>query len=1442
MGIADKIFGIGEKVEALVAERMSIEKVEMDQKILETEQRMMDVSDQKSSEKAKEIAGQMFEQYRVDLEKSTKEKYDEEAKSYLYDPFSMMESLGYKERIMSMSYDTLRLMSERNAVVAAIIQTRIHQVTSFSRPPRSKYDIGYEFGMRDREREPSNDDKKKMKELGKFLESTGMPSVIEEEERDSFDTFLSKYVRDSLVYDQGCFEIVSGRGNMPVAFYAIDGSTIRFATTPSILKRMAGYSEAQVSEMWKRQMMDLNQSTFNREKSADPEKIKYVQVISGRVMNTYTEREIGFGIRNPRTYLQQNKYGVGELEIMVSVVTAHLWAEEYNKRFFCLMNSICYTDFGSFEIEDLYKRKSLGLDLGHIWTGKGWVKYDVFKTGKRKKCITELKDGREIISSLDHLFLIADDFGELIWKKQSELEIGDWVLVNRFAVDVDFEEKLFYHCKKFDIVSCSEDLWEIIGWLVGDGIVVDRYEQRCGSSRVGLLYRSDTEYDIMIKHKKILESLGFNPKIGKRPMLDFPGEVLYEVTIYSEDFVDYIINVLGYKTYAKRVGGKRLPTAIFKQTNSKKKSFLRGLFSADGGWCGVPVLVSAYQDLRKDVQNLLFGLGIASRIYKKYTHLCVKDSECFCKEIGFLQKHKQRASKTTKSKKQIDNNGFSSAGCKLDRINPVWGEQIVRKAQLELNVRKSIDRTLFGYDLKTDSKLQKLANKYKLDFIVDPACYRQVQVKKLTITEEYEDMYDIEVFDDIHRFCANGIIVHNSTGSAPKGIIHFDVSGAVLPQEQLNAFRRQWHAQVAGVWNAWKTPIIATPGKLQYTNLQMGNKQMEFNTWINYLVKLLCFVPETKVSLFDGSLKRIDKIEPGDLVFSHSGNIRKVENIQIHNYKGKIICLKLRGGKVIKATEEHPFYVVPSEIGSSRINSGRRIFGDPNWIKANEIIAGQDYLIVPKPRIDIDKLNTLQIDLTKYLSEDEIIIVDKNRIKLKGNHSKTVERYIELSEDNAFVLGLLVSEGSYPGDYVTFCFNKKEIEYIKAANEFAEKFGLHLREGHQNGGTTLTMGCGVFARAFRRMFGKYSVERKIPEEILSSPLNIQKMFLSGIIAGDGAVWRYLNVSNLNYTTSSEKLIDQLEYMFILQGVYPFVGKEKNLVRTPWGLSIHGKQLEEVSMWLVGPKGDLLRNIINTINKKQHRQTIYKTESYFYVPVVETWIEDYNGKVYNMEVEGEHSYTVERFAVHNCAIYLIDPAEINFDLDRGGGMQAPMFYSVSEAKLKMSKDRGLQPLLRFLESEINKNIIWLIDPAYEFRFVGMDSRTEKDMQELRMHELQNWKTIDEVRAEDDLDPLGDEKGGDLIMNPSYITYRTQQAMQQQQASMMGGGGGPQGGGGYPGPEEEEEKGPDFGEEGPGGEKDLDQTTEQMSGERGKGEEHTGELDKILSTLKAKRAEK
>lgn len=159
----------------------------------------------------------------------------------------------------------------------------------------------------------------------------------------------------------------------------------------------------------------------------------------------------------------------------------------------------------------------------------------------------------------------------------------------------------------------------------------------------------------------------------------------------------------------------------------------------------------------------------------------------------------------------------------------------------------------------------------------------------------------------------------------------------------------------------------------------------------------------------------------------------------------------------------------------------------------------------------------------------------------------------------------------------------------------------------------------------------------------------------------------------------------------------------------------------------------------------------------------------------------------------CAVYLIDPAEINFDTRAGVGNQ-PMFMTTNEAQQKVSKDRGLQPLLRFIQNVVNEEIVWAIDDNFEFVFVGMDARTESEAIELRMKELQSYKTLNEIRREaDELPPV---KDGDVVMNPTYIGFKNQQAMQQQQQAaamqgMGGAGGPPQGGGeGAPPPSQRE----------------------------------------------------
>lgn len=80
-----------------------------------------------------------------------------------------------------------------------------------------------------------------------------------------------------------------------------------------------------------------------------------------------------------------------------------------------------------------------------------------------------------------------------------------------------------------------------------------------------------------------------------------------------------------------------------------------------------------------------------------------------------------------------------------------------------------------------------------------------------------------------------------SQGSSIKGILTFE---GTVPPDQLESFRRQWHQQVTGVSNAWKTPIMALgkDGKLNWTDLHQSNRDMEWGKYVEYLIKVICSV------------------------------------------------------------------------------------------------------------------------------------------------------------------------------------------------------------------------------------------------------------------------------------------------------------------------------------------------------------------------------------------------------------------------------------------------------------------------------------------------------------------------------------------------------------------------------------------------------------------------
>lgn len=126
---------------------------------------------------------------------------------------------------------------------------------------------------------------------------------------------------------------------------------------------------------------------------------------------------------------------------------------------------------------------------------------------------------------------------------------------------------------------------------------------------------------------------------------------------------------------------------------------------------------------------------------------------------------------------------------------------------------------------------------------------------------------------------------------------------------------------------------------------------------------------------------------------------------------------------------------------------------------------------------------------------------------------------------------------------------------------------------------------------------------------------------------------------------------------------------------------------------------------------------------------------------------------------SCALFAIDPAEINFPLQGSSG-SSPMFDQSNEYKLKNSKDRGLYPILRHIQGKINKYLISQINEKYEFVFAGLDAITRDKEIEQDEKLVKFAMTINEIRAKYDLDPV---EWGDTILDPTIVAMTMQNQM-------------------------------------------------------------------------------
>jgi hypothetical protein len=143
---------------------------------------------------------------------------------------------------------------------------------------------------------------------------------------------------------------------------------------------------------------------------------------------------------------------------------------------------------------------------------------------------------------------------------------------------------------------------------------------------------------------------------------------------------------------------------------------------------------------------------------------------------------------------------------------------------------------------------------------------------------------------------------------------------------------------------------------------------------------------------------------------------------------------------------------------------------------------------------------------------------------------------------------------------------------------------------------------------------------------------------------------------------------------------------------------------------------------------------------------------------NTNKEMEFAKWMEFLTLITCSVYKVDPSELGFKF----GQQSTLFGEQGQKqRLDHSKDKGLKPLLKVIQKNIDKFIVSELDSNYEFWFTGIDIEDETIKLDNDIKKLSNGMASMRDKFKEYSGREFDEEK-DIILNSVYL----QQKMQQQ----------------------------------------------------------------------------
>ena len=464
----------------------------------------------------------------------------------------------------------------------------------------------------------------------------------------------------------------------------------------------------------------------------------------------------------------------------------------------------------------------------------------------------------------------------------------------------------------------------------------------------------------------------------------------------------------------------------------------------------------------------------------------------------------------------------------------------------------------------------------------------------------------------------------------------------------------------------------------------------------------ICLNSKALVLMYDNSIKQISNVRLGEKVITHLGRARTVTKTYRRKYQGEMIEINAAGcPDKVQATPNHEFLAVTFDVSDKiRSKSGAKyFFSKPKynkglrWVRADEL-KPQDVLAIPKQKYETETCFFDLCDVVPHynfnadsiwgnkvgfnpnkesyreLSEKfettigviesivrrkrktaNIFSIQINKYLDENNYQRILQpqkinRRIFLNEKLMRLVGYFTAEGYIVGNpnnrQLRFAFNETETDFCDdVKNLISEIFGYDKTRFRQTPrhAVEVTIHNHAIANFFEGLLPKGAANKSLPDFVLNQSNEHLRQLLIGALRGDGCL---KDARRIGYKTVSPHLAHQIAEVFMrlgyLASVQSYKSKNENF-STSYYVRIGGEQAKRFAEEFPELNLDFPPAV-------KTKQDVFADENYFYVSIRSVKkLENEELEVYNLEVEEDHTYIVNRVAVHNCTTRVVTGAGV-----------------------------------------------------------------------------------------------------------------------------------------------------------------------------------------------------